>query len=274
MAGSLDSDTVKKAFVPHVRENVDRYYDVIDKAFDDYIANKTVKDNNDNKIVLSDGDIKALKTYAWATVATENDKCQPRDEVVSPLNTLMFPQLRMVGTGQGQKFVKSYERVIPQDGHSYHLIGNDFGRYDDRKNLGNAHYGEGSQFRGRGFIQLTGRDNYRRYAALAGIPNLESNPDLASDPNNAAKILAAYILNNSTKILDALNKNDLVKAREVVNGKNKKGALPNGYQEFKKAYEKINDPGPSLPPAQGVPLRGPTGTAPAGSHGPSNAGKK
>lgn len=273
MAGSLDANTVKKAFVPHVQGNVDRYYDIIDKSFDRIIAKSALKDINGNKIVFTDDDIKALKTYAWATVATENDKCKPRDEDVSPLNTMMFSKLRIVDTGQRQRLARSYERVIPQDDHSFHLIGNDFGRYDDRKNLGNAHYGEGYTFRGRGFIQLTGRDNYRRYAALAGIPDLESNPDLASDPNNAAKILAAYILHNSTRILDALNKNDLVRAREVVNGKNKKGALPNGYKEFKKAYEKIIDPGLASPPAKGVPLRGPTGTTPAGSH-PSNAGKK
>jgi predicted chitinase len=251
MAGSLDAKTVKKAFVPHVQRNVDRYYHMIDKAFDDYIANTNIKDSKGNKLVFSDEDIKALKTYAWATIATENDKCQPQDEDVGPLNTLMFSQLKLVKT----KLVKIYERAIPQDDGSYHLIGNDFGRYDDRKILGNSHYGEGATFRGRGFIQLTGRDNYRRYAALAGIPDLESNPDLASDPNNAAKILAAYILHNSTRILDALNKNDLVKAREVVNGKNKKGALPNGYKEFKRAYNKINEPTPVSHPASGVPIR-------------------
>lgn len=274
MEGSLDANTVKMAFVPHVRGNVDRYYDIIDKAFDERIANNITKDSNGNNITFTSEDIKALKTYAWATVATENDKCEPRDEVVSPLNTLMFAQLRMIDTGHRQRLVKTYERAIPQDDRSYHLIGNDFGRYDDRKKLGNAHYGDGNSFRGRGFIQLTGRDNYRRYSALAGIPNLESNPDLASDPNNAAKILAAFILQNSARILDALNKNDLVKAREVVNGKNRKGALPNGYQEFRKAYEKINDSGPASPPANGVPLRGPTGAGPAGSHGPSKAGRK
>ena len=162
MAGSLDANIVKKAFVLHVQGNVDRYYDVIDRAFDENIANNALKDSNGKKIVFTPENIKALKTYAWATVATENDKCQPRDEDVSPLNTMMFPQLRIVELGHRQKLAKSYERVIPQADHSYHLIGNDFGRYDDRKTLGNVHHGEGYTFRGRGFIQLTGRDNYRR----------------------------------------------------------------------------------------------------------------
>ena len=51
--------------------------------------------------------------------------------------------------------------------------------------------GEGYKFRGRGLVQLTGRENYEHYGKLTGL-DLVKNPDLANDPANAAKIAAAY----------------------------------------------------------------------------------
>jgi len=53
---------------------------------------------------------------------------------------------------------------------------------------------DGFNFRGRGFIQLTGRGNYARYAAKIGRPDLMDNPDLANDPETAARLAVAYIL--------------------------------------------------------------------------------
>jgi len=55
------------------------------------------------------------------------------------------------------------------------------------KKLGNIHVGDGYQYRGRGFVQLTGRYNYKAAGQALGIP-LEKEPDLAADPNIAARI--------------------------------------------------------------------------------------
>lgn len=55
------------------------------------------------------------------------------------------------------------------------------------KILGNLKIGDGAKFRGRGFIQLTGRDNYTRAQKALGLPLLEK-PDLAATPEIAAKI--------------------------------------------------------------------------------------
>lgn len=63
--------------------------------------------------------------------------------------------------------------------------------YEWRSDLGNSHAGDGARYHGRGYIQLTGRANYRAYGAKLGLP-LEQRPDLALRPYVAARILAAY----------------------------------------------------------------------------------
>jgi predicted chitinase len=63
--------------------------------------------------------------------------------------------------------------------------------YNGRADLGNTQPGDGPRFKGRGYIQLTGRANYRSYGEKLGI-DLEGNPDLALQPKVAAKILVQY----------------------------------------------------------------------------------
>jgi predicted chitinase len=67
------------------------------------------------------------------------------------------------------------------------IYGGDWGT----KNLGNTDAGDGYKFRGRGFIQLTGRPNYAAAGTALGL-DLVNNPDLAADPAVAAKISAWY----------------------------------------------------------------------------------
>jgi predicted chitinase len=53
--------------------------------------------------------------------------------------------------------------------------------------LGNVKPGDGARYKGRGYIHLTGRDNYRKAGTALGLP-LEQQPELAADPIVAAKI--------------------------------------------------------------------------------------
>lgn len=59
------------------------------------------------------------------------------------------------------------------------------------KILGNKQVGDGARYHGRGFVQLTGRDNYRMAGDALGL-DLLKNPDLASKPEVAAKIAVWY----------------------------------------------------------------------------------
>ena len=59
------------------------------------------------------------------------------------------------------------------------------------KILGNKQPGDGEKYHGRGFIQLTGRDNYRMAQTALNIPLLQQ-PELAERPDVAAKIAVWY----------------------------------------------------------------------------------
>lgn len=63
--------------------------------------------------------------------------------------------------------------------------------YEWRHDLGNTQAGDGPRYKGRGFIQLTGRSNYRDYGQRIGV-DLEANPDEALSPVVASKVFAAY----------------------------------------------------------------------------------
>lgn len=68
---------------------------------------------------------------------------------------------------------------------------------DVGKRLGNTQVGDGYKYRGRGFIQLTGRANYTAASlALYKDTRLVTNPDLALQPEIAADTTAWYIKKN------------------------------------------------------------------------------
>ena len=66
--------------------------------------------------------------------------------------------------------------------------------------IGNRVYGgrlgnqsnEGYMYRGRGLVQLTGKDNYVKFSKLLNMPDLVKNPDLAADPEISKKIAVAF----------------------------------------------------------------------------------
>jgi putative chitinase len=99
-----------------------------------------------------------------------------------------------------------------EGGHPYDL-------YDDRADLGNRGAPDGERYRGRGFIQLTGRANYQRIGGRIGLgEGLVEDPDLANDSKTAARILASFLADKEAKIRAALAEDDLKTARRLVNG--------------------------------------------------------
>jgi len=106
-----------------------------------------------------------------------------------------------------------------------------FGRYDDRTDLGNLGPPDGATFKGRGFVQVTGRNNYAKYGPLVGA-DLIANPDLALDSVIASKILATYLKGVERAVRVATAEDALDDMRRTVNGGT------NGLDVFTKAYRK------------------------------------
>jgi peptidoglycan L-alanyl-D-glutamate endopeptidase CwlK len=109
--------------------------------------------------------------------------------------------------------------------------GEPFDLYDGRVGLGNHGKPDGATFKGRGFVQVTGRNNYAKYSAPAG-EDLVANPDRALDSVIASKILASYMKDHETAIRVASAEHELEDLRRIVNG----GI--NGIDMFSTAYTK------------------------------------
>ena len=106
-----------------------------------------------------------------------------------------------------------------------------FSKYDHREDLGNQGPPDGKNFRGRGYIQLTGRHNYAVHGAAIGLGNqLVTNPKLANQPDIAGKLLASFLKAHESAIRAALAQNNLTKARKLVNGGS------HGLTKFKTAF--------------------------------------
>ncbi|MEM6900203.1 MAG: SH3 domain-containing protein [Pseudomonadota bacterium] len=88
--------------------------------------------------------------------------------------------------------------------------------YANRIGNGSEASGDGYRYRGRGFIQLTGRANYRDIGSQIG-KNLEGNPDIvATDPTIAVEVSAAYW--DSRNINQFADADDVYKVTKLING--------------------------------------------------------
>ena len=87
--------------------------------------------------------------------------------------------------------------------------------YEFRADLGNTQAGDGIKYKGRGYIQITGRNNYANYGAIFGV-DLINKPELALQPELSAKILSRYFKDRAVNI--QCDKQNWIKVRQQVNG--------------------------------------------------------
>lgn len=147
---------------------------------------------------------KNMVLMALATIRAETESFQPIEEFVSSFNT----------APGGQPFCL----------------------YDNRQDLGNTGPPDGALFKGRGFVQLTGRANYREIGQSIGLGDqLVQNPDRATDPDIAAQILAVFLSMKEASIRQALDQTDLAAARKLVNGGT------HGLAAFQDAFQRGQD---------------------------------
>jgi hypothetical protein len=93
------------------------------------------------------------------------------------------------------------------------------------KNLGNRVKGDGYLYRGRGYVQITGRANYQRMSGVLGLTgedDLIVHPDHALNPDIAYRIMSYGMRNGSftgKKLSNYINGTtcDYTNARRIIN---------------------------------------------------------
>lgn len=91
--------------------------------------------------------------------------------------------------------------------------------------LGNTVDGDGFKYRGRGYVQITGRANYERLGRAIGLADdLVDDPDRALDPEISYRIMSLGMrrgMFTGKKLSDYINAMgcDYVNARRIINGK-------------------------------------------------------
>lgn len=141
-----------------------------------------------------------------------------------------------------------------------------FGIYDGRRDLGNSQPGDGARFRGRGFVQLTGRANYLRYGQALGV-DLIAHPDLANAPEVAASLLAQYLADRVDGLRAALLDGRFALARKMVNG------ATHGLERFRDVFMRADQVWPELSAPRRAGARGRTADLVATAATPVHARK-
>jgi len=115
------------------------------------------------------------------------------------------------------------------------------GDYENRADLGNSQKGDGARYKGRGYIQITGRASYTYWSNRLGV-DLIKHPELAARPDIAAKIAVqgmrdgtftgmtsggSLIKGGGKKLADYFNdtRTDFFASRQIVNGRDRAGEL-------------------------------------------------
>jgi putative chitinase len=111
-----------------------------------------------------------------------------------------------ISDADAAKFGRTASQPANQSAIANIVYGGAFGRDE----LGNAEPGDGWRYRGRGFIQTTGRANYREVG-------LEANPDALLDPVQSAEASARFFVSRGCVPL-ALAGNDAAVTKKINGG--------------------------------------------------------
>lgn len=141
------------------------------------------------------------------------------------------------------------------------------------RTLGNDQKGDGYKYRGRGFVQLTGRTNYARAAKELAI-DLVRYPDDALEPDIAAAILFRGMQEGwftGRKLSDYINldKTDYFNARRIVNGTDRAEKIAGYAKAFETALREAAYASQAPKPKPVAPPSPPTEPVPQASPAPS-----
>lgn len=105
---------------------------------------------------------------------------------------------------------------------------------------------------GRGYVQLTWEDNYRKMGSKLGVDLLGANKDKALDPQIAAKVMYVGMRDGdfTGKRLEnyfSATVDDPINARRIINGTDKASTIANYHADFLTALKEANVSEPVVP---------------------------
>jgi len=123
-----------------------------------------------------------------------------------------------------------------------------FSKYDGRRDLGNTEKGDGLKYKGRGFVQLTGRTNYTKFSKIRGV-DFVKHPEKVMEMENAVWIMfygmymgsftgvgfERFFQKNNLRSVE-----DWTGARKIINGTDKAQIIADYGKKFYSAISYIN----------------------------------
>ena len=109
--------------------------------------------------------------------------------------------------------------------------------YANRMGNGSINSGDGWRFRGRGYIQLTGKDNYNRFG-ISIKEDILKNPDLVATQYPLLSAAWFFSINNLNRISDRGSSTDVIQAvtKRVNGGTN---GIDDRVRYFRKIYNAL-----------------------------------
>lgn len=114
--------------------------------------------------------------------------------------------------------------------------------YANRMGNGDEKSGDGWKYRGRGLIQLTGKNNYKAFAKYIDDNSIIDNPSLVCDKYALESAKFYFDSNNIWKYTDVVDYSHCLAVSRIVNlGTSTTKKMPNGFEDrFNKTIEFYN----------------------------------